>query len=672
MKPDFKNKQISPMKIIRIIICFLMIPVLAVHAEINAASKYIIDSKTSYYINNQTWETAPTGGDTIFVLAERTRALRFQQMSGTEEAPIVVINSGGQVKIDGGVTWGAVTFENCTYIKISGDGETGIKYGFFLAAASCGLAFSELSSDCEAEFIKIDHDGFFGIYAKKDYGGNPPTPAPVFSNLSIHDCFIQNVTEGMYLGETISPGMEFRHVKIYNNIVKNTGRESIQIANMLEDVEIYNNTLMNAGLDKDLYQSNILQIGDNTVANVYNNILIGAPSFGVIALGMGNLFIKNNYFSSCKGIYTDNRLFTVAGYPILIENNYFRDLISTEAIKNMNEINFLEISNNFWNDEIPFYQNNSGNNNNYVLTNNQNVAVDAISFTDQVNNDYSLAPGTPEKYIKMGAPGGPDPHTEDEADTEFISAQINLTPEMIVDEVIGGSYWSASYLVDEQYCTPLNELHPVSQSWKPYWNMDKAPYHFYIDLKTVHKITNISLHDMHNTKNLVVSVGEPGNWQPLFTDPCENYKIWKQHPVNCETRYIRISMLESVFAAVNEIVVFGYEMPWKIIKSGQINPLISDIINTQPVASSSRVSLIQNPVVDKLKVVIPDEFCDNFNLEIYDLKGNCVFKEIYSHTSPGQLIINLSELSLISGMYFLKYSNHEGIKKTLKFIKSNF
>lgn len=134
-----------------------------------------------------------------------------------------------------------------------------------------GLAFTEISSDCEAEFLKISHDGFFGIMAKKNYYGSPPNPIPVFNNLSIHDCFIENVSEGMYLGETMSPGMEFRHVKLYNNIIRNTQRESIQIANMVEDIEIYNNTLINAGLESLIYHMNNLQIGDNSVANFYNN-----------------------------------------------------------------------------------------------------------------------------------------------------------------------------------------------------------------------------------------------------------------------------------------------------------------------------------------------------------------------------------------------------------------
>jgi hypothetical protein len=67
---------------------------------------------------------------------------------------------------------GRYYFENCRYIKISGAGNANYKYGFHHLLIN-GLAFSELSSDCEAEFIKISHEGFFGIMAKKDYNGSP-------------------------------------------------------------------------------------------------------------------------------------------------------------------------------------------------------------------------------------------------------------------------------------------------------------------------------------------------------------------------------------------------------------------------------------------------------------------------------------------------------------------
>jgi hypothetical protein len=94
----------------------------------------------------------------------------------------------------------------------------------------------------------------------------------------------------MYLGETKSPGMEFKYVR-FNNIVRNTLRESIQIANMVEDVEIYNNTMLNAGLANITYQTSILQIGDNSVVNTYNNILM-MPTTGIsYGKGVAHLLI---------------------------------------------------------------------------------------------------------------------------------------------------------------------------------------------------------------------------------------------------------------------------------------------------------------------------------------------------------------------------------------------
>ena len=118
---------------------------------------FIIDNSFPYLVNEQTLGSATIGGDTIFISSSRTNPLKFQFINGDTNNPLVVINKGGQVKIDSSnkYSWGAITFENCKYIKISGAGHPNYKYGFELSADQCGLAFVELSSDCEAEFIKI-------------------------------------------------------------------------------------------------------------------------------------------------------------------------------------------------------------------------------------------------------------------------------------------------------------------------------------------------------------------------------------------------------------------------------------------------------------------------------------------------------------------------------------
>jgi hypothetical protein len=660
-----------------LITLFFFVPFIGIPSATDTHKIFIIDQNSPSYITHGTWEVAPTGGDTIFIASGRTRALKFKQINGEKNNPLTLINDGGQVQINDTDSWGAITFEDCTHIKISGQGHSGFKYGFKLAAKSSGLAFSGISSDCEAEFIHIDHEGFFGIVAKKDYGGNPPSPAPVFFNLVIHDCFIENVTEGMYLGETKSPGMEFKHVKIYNNIVRNTGREAIQIANMVEDVEIYNNTMLNAGVNGDIYHGNLLQIGDNSVASVYNNILIGANSYGIISFGMGNNYYTNNYISNSKGLFADNRLFTVIGSPITVSDNYFSNIKGEEVIKNMNEVNLLEINNNEWDTDNSFYNNASGNDNNFALSNNLNQPVDTILFSNPAENDYSLAPETPEKYKNLGAPGGPlftdYEETSPEENNPVEPQQIELTAGMILDEVEGGSYHTPGYLVDEQNCTPGNEQNPVSESWKPHWNMEKGPYNVTIDLQEFFHVSCIALHDMHDVKNLEVSMGEPGNWELLFTETCDQYKTWKLHTTDIETRYIRLSMRKSVYAAVNEIIIYGNPLSgFYHEKSASLNTQDLTVSNYQMELETTKINLYPNPAVNQIKLNVPETLNEDFKVEIFNVRGQLAFTKKFISSFQNQVTINLSAISLRDGVYFLKYSNKNGVSKTRKFIKNEY
>lgn len=641
-------------------------------------AKFVINEGSPYYIRANEWSEAPKGGDTIFIRSGRTKAIKFVALEGDENNPITVINQGGQVQINDVDTWGALTFENCKYIKVTGTGSSAYKYGFLLTAKTCGLAFSGLSSNCEAEFVKISHDGFFGILAKKDYYGNPPSPIPVFSDLHIHDCFIENVTEGMYLGETKSPGMEFKHVRIYNNIVRNTGRESIQVANMVEDVEIYNNTLLNAGLDGDKYHENLLQIGDNTVAKVYNNILKSAPAYGIINMGSGNNYLENNYMASCKGIFIDDRKFTLQDSLITVIGNYFTNIVNpaNEIIRNMNGENYLVVKNNKYdNEDYLFYRNYFDYYDNFTLENNQLVSIYPIQFKDEEFNNYALSENNPLVYAGLGAPGGPEYFGED-SEEEPVSEQIVLTSEMIVDEVAGGSYWTAGYLVDEQALNPENGLHPTSQSWKPFYNMSKGPYHIYIDLGQEYNLTNIALHDMHNVKNLDVSIGEPGNWEYLFTEPCNKYKKWKQHAVDVETRYIRLSMNESVYAAINEIVLYGYAIEQTDLvfdKSAVIqdNAVFAEKTNYD-LWYGADVFSCQNPVQNTLSLNIPEEMNNDFSIEIFSLNGMRLFTKKYLQNYSKKLVINVSECCAKDEMYIVRYKNNMGITKNLKFLKQSF
>ncbi len=534
--------------------------------------KIILDTNSPYIISQESVGNL-SGGDTIFISSERTRPLRFKSIEGNASAPIVVINQGGQVKIDG-ITdnaWGALVFENCKYIKLSGKGHPSFKYGFSLSAMESGVAFSELSSDCEVENVKISHEGFFGIFAKKDYNSNPPNPAPVFNNLIIHDCFIENVSEGMYIGETKSPGMEFKNLKIYNNIVRNTQRESIQIANAVENVEIYNNTLINAGLENEKYHKNNLQIGDNSVASIYNNIFKGAPDYGVIIMGKGNVDTYNNYFENNKGIFIDNRIFSDTTLSLNIELNYFKSLTGQEVIRNMNEKNPIKIQYNVYDTSIDFYRD-LNSTDNEIISENFLETVAPLLFVDSASSNYALTEASAIIYNNIGATGGSEfLKTKEESTT---SKQIPITSDMITDNVDYGSIHSPLYLFDEQDIS-TNE-NPKSISWKPAYSMQKDAYYTTIDLGKEHHISEIRLHDMHNTQNLTVEYFDGEFWQHLFTESCDGFEVWKTHQTNSNTKFLRFAMYDGVFASVNEILIFGYPLE-KISNQIVVTPeMVSD------------------------------------------------------------------------------------------------
>lgn len=607
---------------------------------------FVIDEYAPLKITPTFFSDTIQGGDTIFVSPKRTKSIYFEDFVGNSSQPIVVTNFGGQVVINDPDRWGAISFKNCKYIKISGAGSPTYKYGFQLTAKSCGLSFTDLSSDCEAEFVKVDHDGFFGIMAKKDYGGNPPSPPPVFENLKIHDCFVTGVHEGMYLGETKSPGMEFKHVRVYNNVIVNTGYEGIQIANMTEDVEVYNNTIYKAGQEDVTYQNGIFQIGDNTEAKVYNNVFSHAPGLGIMIFGKGNIHLTNNYISDCNGVFTDNRQFSDIDSPITFVGNYFKNIDNNQVIKSYNQMNQYTASNNVYEDSITFFLNQSGNDSNTTLINNLLLPVDTLTFVDPDSNNYALEANP---FVNLGATGGPeffnvvDPNADQ-------PEQIVLTNDMLVDLMAGGSVFPAEHLIDEQEKTFVNGLEPTSQSWKPHYNMNYAPYHVYFDLKHMHHLSQIGLHDMHNVKNLEVSYGKPGDWKPLFTEPCNNFKTWKIHDVDVDTRYIRLSMYESVFAAVNEINLFGYPINAQItlvdsmitdeVTGGSQNsPLLlideqdsNAVENAHPTSSSWKPHFNMDNAPYYVTIDLGQSY-DIFSIFLHDMNNVADFKIEYG--SPG-------------------------------------
>ena len=133
--------------------------------------------------------------------------------------------------------------------------------------------------------------------------------------------------------------------------------------------------------------------------------------------------------------------------------------------------------------------------------------------------------------------------------------KLLLDTSMMVDE--SGHGGVAAY-VDEQNIAgdPYFGFggHP-SNSWATPYSSTTYPYSCYIDLGQEYNIGNIYIYDKNSSGDLTFSYGTPGNWTPIFTDPCRRYLAWIPHIIDINTRYIRISK-EVPTASVAEIVIY--------------------------------------------------------------------------------------------------------------------
>lgn len=136
------------------------------------------------------------------------------------------------------------------------------------------------------------------------------------------------------------------------------------------------------------------------------------------------------------------------------------------------------------------------------------------------------------------------------------SQKIVLTPDMVVNEAGVGN---AGALVDEQ-----DEAGDprAGKGGKPktLWN-DKLPgvslpVSAYIDLGGVYKLTDLYVYDTYGKGVVPFESGTPPNWKPLVTEQLDHYQEWNAHPINVETRYVRVTLPENGLG-MPEIVLYG-------------------------------------------------------------------------------------------------------------------
>lgn len=370
----------------------------------------VIDPDKYSYDNNNL--SLPAGSVICFPSGTRNNAVFFNNFQGTASAPFHFTNCDGQVKIVTTSTAG-VRFFNSSHVRFTGTGSEDF-YGIQIDAAQGDFAFvaERKCTDFEIDHIEVLSSNNSGISVRTDptCDGNSNRGAFVQRNTHIHHNHITNTRyEGMYVGgshwnsginisecaqQLIEP--ELKGVRIYNNIVENTGNDGIQVGSAVEDSKIFNNIINDYGKTGNESQQAGMQINPGTTGEVFNNIISNGPGRGMFLQG-SDLFVYNNIILNTgqDGMMTTDRK-PKAGTGFYIINNTFYNING-----DMLEMISKETSNNVMYNNIGLNVSGqimkNGTNNvvidvlNNVKTNNAND----IMFVDAGAMDFRLKDTSP-------------------------------------------------------------------------------------------------------------------------------------------------------------------------------------------------------------------------------------------------------------------------------------
>ena len=259
-------------------------------------------------------------GDTLFFQAGTREYLLIRNFHGESGKPIVLINLGGVVIIDTDHFFG-ISMVNCRFIKFTGTGASDNFYGFKIqrVASGAALGIGALSSDVEIDHFYIENAPIGGIYAKTDPDCSFTGTRDKFTqyNTIIHDNHISDVgNEGMYVGSTkyfgqvvncngvdtlLLPSL-LSGVKIYNNIISNTGWDGLQVSSA-SNCQVYDNLITHDSQDDHFGQMAGILLGGGSKCDCFNNYIADGRGNGIESHGLGGYRIFNNIIVNAGKTY---------------------------------------------------------------------------------------------------------------------------------------------------------------------------------------------------------------------------------------------------------------------------------------------------------------------------------------------------------------------------------
>lgn len=258
-------------------------------------------------------------------------ALAFRNIIGTLDNPIIIRNCGGTARVDGTGKGYAILTENSSYFRITG-GDVKGTYGIIATGGTMTVKLTKLSTHFEVDHIEVQNSAFAGIMAKTDPSCDPATWRENFlmKGIAIRNNYIHDTAgEGIYAGNSFFMGMntscgvklphEIHYIRIFGNIVKNTGWDGIQLGCATKGASIHANVIENYGLANQSSQNNGIQIGAGTGGVCYNNLVKGGTGNGIIVMGLADNVVHDNVIDHAggNGVFCDERYSPGPGFKFI-------------------------------------------------------------------------------------------------------------------------------------------------------------------------------------------------------------------------------------------------------------------------------------------------------------------------------------------------------------------
>jgi Right handed beta helix region len=346
--------------------------------------------------------------------------ITFKNLKGTSTSPITITNCGGLVTLNAtGKAYGLKT-QYSSYIRITG-GNTPATYGIKINGGQQSMQLEALTTNIEVDHLEIGGSGFAGIMAKTDPTCDNATIRGnfVMRNVYLHDNYVHDTGgEALYVGNSFwingmstSCGTRYPHAvegaKIYNNIIKNSGREAIQVGSSPTGAEVYNNRIENYGLNNLQDQNHGVQFGEGGVGKFYGNFIKGGKGNGLMIIGNGENFAHDNVIINAggDGIFCEDRV-VGAGYTFI--NNTiinpgangirtYGDQVTLNTLFNniiVNPGNYTKMTTPRTGNDAYIYILNSNVKTN-VLNNYLTRDINALKFVDPAIDNFALTSTSP-------------------------------------------------------------------------------------------------------------------------------------------------------------------------------------------------------------------------------------------------------------------------------------